>query len=197
MAERVENRITSYFEESVAANVDFARKNWKDIFNAAKAIASALKKGNKLLLFGNGGSAADAQHIAAEFVNRFQMERKPLPAISLTTDTSVLTSISNDYDFKEIFSKQIMAIGKKGDIAVGITTSGNSPNVLSGLRQARRMRMTTIGILGKDGGAAKKECRIPLIVECGRTSIVQEVHITLLHAICIIVDEILFGNRKQ
>lgn len=186
----------NYFEESSATKLRFAKDNWESIAATAKCIAKALKNRNKILLFGNGGSAADAQHIAAEFVNRFRIERSPLAAIALTTDSSILTSIGNDYDFKEVFSKQIMALGKKGDVAIGITTSGNSPNILNGLRQAHNQGLRTIGFLGRDGGKAKEFCDIKIIVRTEPTSLIQEAHITSAHVICLLVDEILYGKKR-
>jgi D-sedoheptulose 7-phosphate isomerase len=144
------------------------------------------------LLFGNGGSAADAQHLAAEFVNRFIIERPPLPAIALSTDTSIITSIGNDYDFSEIFSKQIRAIGQAGDVAWGISTSGSSPNVIKALELAKKMGMITIGLTGKDGGQMMKIVDHSLNVSSTSTPRIQEVHITVGHVICEMVDFKLF-----
>jgi D-sedoheptulose 7-phosphate isomerase len=188
--------ILNYFEESSALKVSFAKDHWKSIEAIVKCIAKALKNGHKILLFGNGGSAADAQHIAAEFVNRFQIERRPLPAIALTTDTSIITSIGNDYNFVDVFSKQIMALGRKKDIAIGITTSGNSPNVLKGLKQARMQGLTTIGFLGRNGGKAKNLCDLKIIVNAESTSFIQEAHITTAHVICLLVDKVLYGKSR-
>jgi len=162
-----------------------------DIIGAAKAIADAFKAGRKILLFGNGGSAADAQHIAAEFMNRFLIERPPLPAIALTTDTSILTSISNDYAFDDVFSKQLKALGRKGDIAMGITTSGSSANVLKALRVAKKMGMITIALLG-DGGKAASLADIALSVPSRNTPRIQEAHIAVGHMLCELTDTILF-----
>jgi D-sedoheptulose 7-phosphate isomerase len=163
------------------------------IVEAAQAIADAFKAGRKVLLFGNGGSAADSQHIAAEFMNRFQIERPPLPAISLATDTSVLTSISNDYAFDEIFSKQIKALGKKGDIAIGITTSGSSPNVLKGFRAAKKMGMTTVALTA-EGGKAASLADIGLCVPSRSTPRIQEAHIVIGHILCDLTDTLLFRD---
>src|ERR1035437_38801 len=135
----MEDHIIKIFKESIRVKEAFVNENLSKLVNVVEAVTSALKAGSKILIFGNGGSAADAQHISAEFVNRFVIERPPLPAIALTTDTSVITSIGNDYDFSEIFSKQIRAIGQPGDIAWGISTSGNSANVLKGLEVAKKM----------------------------------------------------------
>ena len=163
------------------------------ILEAAKAIADAFKAGGKVLLFGNGGSAADAQHIAAEFMNRFLIERPPLPAIALTTDTSILTSISNDYAFDEIFSKQLKALGKKGDIAIGITTSGSSPNVLRAFRVAKKLGITTIA-LAADGGKIASLADIALCVPSKSTPRIQEAHIVVGHILCELTDTLLFRD---
>ena len=164
-----------------------------EIATAATAIAEAFKAGRKLLLFGNGGSAADAQHIAAEFMNRFLIERPPLPAIALTTDTSVLTSIANDYAFDEIFSKQVKALGKKGDVALGITTSGSSGNVLKALRAAKKLGMTTIALTG-EGGKAASLADIALQIPSRSTPRIQEAHIVIGHILCDLTDTILFKD---
>ena len=128
------------------------------IVDAAALIAQSLRSGGKLLLFGNGGSAADAQHLAAEFVGRFQIERRPLPAIALTTDSSILTAVGNDYGFDQIFARQVEALGRSGDVAIGISTSGNSLNVISAIKQAAKQHLKTIGLAGKDGGALGTRC---------------------------------------
>lgn len=164
-----------------------------EILAAARAIAEAFKAGGKVLLFGNGGSAADAQHIAAEFMNRFLIERPPLPAVALTTDTSILTSVSNDYAFDEIFSKQVKALGRKGDIAVGITTSGSSPNVLKALRVAKKLGLTTIALSG-DGGKIGSLADILLAVPSKSTPRIQEAHIVIGHILCELTDTILFRD---
>ena len=162
-----------------------------DLLEAAKTIADAFKAGKKVLLFGNGGSAADAQHIAAEFMNRFLIERPPLPAIALTTDTSILTSISNDYAFDEVFSKQIKALGKKGDIAFAISTSGSSQNVLKGLRVAKRQGMVTIALVG-EGGKAAALADIALCVPSRSVPRIQEAHMAVGHILCDLTDTLLF-----
>ncbi|NTV54372.1 MAG: D-sedoheptulose 7-phosphate isomerase [Syntrophaceae bacterium] len=180
------------FRESSQLKEAFLRDNLGKIIRAVDVITEALKKGNKILLFGNGGSAADAQHIAGEFVNRFLIERPPLPAIALTTDTSVLTSIGNDYDFSEIFSKQIRALGQEGDIAWGFSTSGGSVNVVKALEAAKKMGLVTIGFTGRDGGAVGMISDHHLNVPSNVTPRVQEVHIVVSHAICELVDWRLF-----
>ena len=188
----MEDHIIKIFKESIRVKEAFVNENLSKLVNVVEAVTGALKAGNKILIFGNGGSAADAQHIAAEFVNRFVIERPPLPAIALTTDTSVITSIGNDYDFSEIFSKQIRAIGQPGDIAWGISTSGNSANILKGLEVAKKMGLVTIAFTGKDGGAITKIADLSVNVSSSITARIQEVHITAGHAICDLVDIKLF-----
>jgi D-sedoheptulose 7-phosphate isomerase len=188
----MEDHIVKIFKESIRVKEAFVNENLSKLVNVVEAIIAALKAGNKILIFGNGGSAADAQHIAAEFVNRFVIERPPLPAIALTTDTSIITSIGNDYDFSEIFSKQIRAIGQSGDIAWGISTSGNSANVLKGLEVAKKMGLVTIAFTGKDGGNIAKIADLSVNVSSSVTARIQEVHITAGHAICDLVDIKLF-----
>ena len=159
----------------------------------AERLIETFRIGNKLLLMGNGGSAADAQHFAGEIVSRFRMERPGLPAIALSTDTSTITAIGNDYGFERIFSRQVEALATPGDAVLGISTSGNSPNVLKALELARHAGCTTIGLLGKDGGSIKEVCDIPLIVPSYDTPRVQEVHITLIHILCDLIEQGLFG----
>ena len=188
----MEDHIIKIFKESNRVKEAFVNENLAKMVLAVEAVTGALKAGNKILIFGNGGSAADAQHLAAEFINRFVIERPPLPAIALTTDTSVITSIGNDYDFSEIFSKQIRAIGQPGDIAWGISTSGNSPNVLNGLEAAKKIGLVTIAFTGKDGGSIGKIADISINVPSPVTARIQEAHITAGHAICDLVDIKLF-----
>lgn len=188
----MEDYIVKIFRESSQLKEIFVNENLSKIVSVVEAVTGVLKAGNKILLFGNGGSAADAQHLAAEFVNRFIIERPPLPAIALSTDTSVITSIGNDYDFSEIFSKQIRAIGQTGDIAWGISTSGNSPNVVKALEMAKKIGMITIGLTGKDGGKILQMVDYSLHVSSQSVPRIQEVHITLGHVICEMVDFKLF-----
>lgn len=185
------------FEESNQVKGRFAEKNADAIVAAARRIAEAFAAGNKLLIFGNGGSAADAQHIAAEFVNRFAVERRPLPALALSTDTSVLTSISNDYSFDEVFSKQIKALGNRGDVALAISTSGNSRNVIAGIETALDLGLHTIGLAGCGGGGLAPRCDLALVVDSRSTPRIQEAHITAGHAICELVDRILFPEAFE
>ena len=193
----MEDYIIKIFRESSQVKEVFVNENLSRIVAVVGAVTTALKAGNKILLFGNGGSAADAQHLAAEFVNRFVIERPPLPAIALTTDTSVITSIGNDYDFAEIFSKQIRAIGQKGDIAWGMTTSGASLNVVKGLEAAKKIGMVTIGLTGRDGGDVAKIADYALNVSSTSTPRIQEVHITVGHVICEMVDFRLFQRPNM
>ena len=169
---------------SVLANVDRIRRG-------ADVLAGCISTGHKILIFGNGGSAADSQHIAAEFVNRFRIERPPLAALALTTDTSVITSIGNDYHFDEVFEKQIHALGIKGDVAWGISTSGNSPNVVKAVQAARSRGLSTIGMAGRGGKLA--ECAdLVFTVESSVTARIQETHTIIGHLLCELVDRILF-----
>ncbi len=185
--------IVQAFEESVRVKQAFLRDNIDALVFATDAIVAAFRNGNKLLLFGNGGSAADAQHIAAEFVNRFRIERPPLPAIALTTDSSALTSIANDYDYAEIFAKQVRALGKAGDIAIAISTSGNAANVLSAVEASRALNIITIGLTGGSGGKlAGKVDHLLLVAESQSTARIQETHILIAHVICELVDMQLF-----
>lgn len=167
-----------------------------EVVNAAEIIARAQAAGGKLLTMGNGGSAADAQHLAAEMVNRFMMERPALPALALTPDSSVVTSIANDYDFAEIFSKQIKALASEGDVVLGISTSGKSPNVLAGLTAARARGVHTIGLCGSFGEAMAPLCEVLIQVPSEETPRIQEVHGLCIHLICEMVDLALFGRAK-
>jgi|TARA_B100000809_G_scaffold145520_2_gene143110 D-sedoheptulose 7-phosphate isomerase len=171
--------------ESIKKSIE----NIPEIIRIIESITKSLKKGNKIILFGNGGSAADAQHIAAELVGRFDYDRKSLPAISLTTDTSVITSIGNDYSFEKIFSRQCESLVNKGDVVVGISTSGNSINVKNGLLVSKRKGAKTVGFLGHKGGHIKNIVDIPLIVNSNSTPRIQEVHRTAAHIICEMVEK--------
>jgi D-sedoheptulose 7-phosphate isomerase len=162
----------------------------------AERIIRAYKKGNKALLFGNGGSAADAQHIAAEFVGRFYLDRSALPALALTVDTSSLTAIGNDYAYDQIFSRQIEAFGQAGDVAIGISTSGNSCNVIEGLRAAKRKGMVAVGMTGESGGQLKAEVDYCICVPSRDTPRIQEAHMLVGHILCELVEQALFGNSN-
>ncbi len=189
--------IIKAFEDSARIKVSFARENADKIIEVVQLIAQAFRDGKKVILFGNGGSAMDASHIAAEFVNRFLMERPPLPAIALNTDTAVLTSISNDYDFTQVFSKQLSALGHEGDVVIGISTSGNSPNILKAIETAKKNGMKTIVLTGGTGGKMATLADYTFIVPTKATPRIQETHITLGHTICQLVDEELFGRTRQ
>jgi len=156
---------------------------------ASKLMVSTLKNGNKILLCGNGGSAADAQHIAAELTGRYKTERHGLPGIALTTDTSALTAISNDYGYAKVFDRQVEALANKGDLLIGISTSGNSANIISALNTAKELGCTTIGFSGRDGGQMNKVCDINLVVPSNDTPRIQEMHILFGHTLCQIVDD--------
>jgi D-sedoheptulose 7-phosphate isomerase len=179
-------------EESIRVKERFVKENVDSLIAAAQRLATCFAAGHKVLIFGNGGSAADAQHISAEFVNRFTVERKPLPALALVTDTSILTSISNDYSFDEVFSKQIKALGKKDDVAWGISTSGASKNVLVAVETAREMGLYTLGLTGCGGGELARSCDLALSVDSKTTARIQETHSTVGHIICELVERILF-----
>ncbi len=192
----MKDAIIKIFDESAEIKTRFARENAEKIVETVQLIAQAFREGKKVILFGNGGSASDASHIAAEFVNRFLMERPPLPAIALNTDTAVLTSISNDYDYSQVFSKQLNALGHEGDIVIGISTSGNSPNVIRAVETAKRNGMRTVILTGGMGGKLASMADITFIVPTKHTPRIQETHITLGHTICQMVDEELFGNSR-
>jgi D-sedoheptulose 7-phosphate isomerase len=165
------------------------------IVDAAALIIQCLESGGKLLFFGNGGSAADAQHLAAEFVGRFQIERYPLPAIALTTDSSILTAVGNDYGFERLFARQIQALGRFNDVAVAISTSGNSPNVLEGIREAKKHGLKTVGLSGKDGGTLAREVDLAITIASPSSARIQECHITVGHVLCELVEaEIVKGK---
>ena len=175
---------------------DFIQKNTSQLIDCAEYISKASKNDRKLMLCGNGGSAADAQHIAAEFVNRFLLDRHPLPAMALTTDTSIITSVANDYSFEEVFSKQIQALGVEGDILLAISTSGNSNNILSAIRSAKEKGLYTVGFIGGDGGKMLTLVDLSLLVESNQTPRVQETHILAGHLICELVEYILFQKNS-
>ncbi len=192
----MKDSIMRIFEESARIKVAFAKDNAEKIVEVVQLIAQAFREGKKVILFGNGGSATDASHIAAEFVNRFLMERPPLPAIALNTDVAVLTSISNDYDFSQVFSKQLAALGHEGDVVIGISTSGNSPNVLKAFEVAKKNGLKTIALTGGAGGRLAQMADYTFAVQTKHTPRIQETHITLGHTICQMVDEELFGGPR-
>jgi len=161
----------------------------ESLIDAANICIKCLKSGGKILLFGNGGSAADAQHIAAELIGRFKIERKGLPAIALTTDSSILTSIGNDYGFNHIFSRQVGSLANNGDVVIGISTSGRSENVINALKLASKLKCKTIGFSGQDGGNMNKICNLNLVAPSNDTPRIQEMHIVIGHTICHLIDQ--------
>jgi len=181
--------IEKIFRESIQVKEATLERNKEKIVDAVKIVTAALKKKRKVILFGNGGSAADSQHIAAEFIGRFQKERKSLPAIALTTDSSILTALSNDYGYDIVFARQIEGIGQRGDIAFGISTSGNSKNVIKGIKKAKRKGLKTISLTGCGGGKLAKLTDISLVVPSAKTARIQESHICIAHAICELVEK--------
>lgn len=185
------------FEESIEAKRRCMEQNQELLIRAATMIVDAFNNENKLMLFGNGGSAADAQHIAAEFVNRFMIERPPLPAMALTTDTSILTSVGNDYTFDDVFSKQIKALGMEGDVAWGMSTSGNSVNVVEALIVARERGLRTICMTGANTGKTAEVAQVLLRVDAENAARIQECHITMAHIICELVDYQLFQRLSS
>jgi D-sedoheptulose 7-phosphate isomerase len=194
----MQQTIAAIFAESIAAKQQFLRDYGDALIRAGEEIVRTLQAGGKLLLFGNGGSAADAQHIAAEFVNRYVIERPPLPAIALTTDTSALTSIANDYGVIDLFAKQIRALGKPGDIAIALSTSGNSPNILRALEVCRELAIRTIGLSGGTGGEmAGKVDHFLCVAATHKTPRIQETHILIGHSLCELVDALLFAPTRN
>ena len=186
--------ILEHLEESLQVKRQFIENQIDHIIRAAEQMAACIKAGNKILIFGNGGSAADAQHLAAEFVNRFKIERPPLAALALTTDTSILTSIGNDYQFDDIFSKQIEALGRQNDIAWGLSTSGNSKNVIKAIKAANEKKIFTIASTGR-GGALSGCAELVFSAESDDTARIQEAHITLGHILCDLVERTLFPEK--
>ena len=191
----MKSQIKQLISDSIKAKECLYMSEADNIEKAVKAIIRSLRAGGKLLIFGNGGSAADSQHIAAEFVGRFKMERRALPAIALTVNTSAITAIANDYGYDVIFSRQIEALGSGKDIALGISTSGNAKNVISGVKMARSLGMTTISLTGGNGGGLKKLSDISIVAGSKDTPRIQESHILIAHIICELVEQGLFGKR--
>ncbi len=184
------------FAESASIKQQFAREHAERILQVAKLIAAAFREGRKVLLFGNGGSATDAAHIAAEFVGRYKKERAPLPAIALATDIAAITCIANDYGYDELFARQIRAHGHKGDVAIAISTSGNSSNVLKGVEAARDAGLITVGWTGGTGGKLAALVEYPFIVPSSVTARIQESHITLGHVLCELIEEHFLGQAS-
>ncbi len=180
--------VEQIFAESIAAKQETLKKNLPQIVKTAEVIMEAFNNHHKLFFCGNGGSAADSQHIAAEFVGRFQKERAAWPAIALTTDTSALTALGNDYSFDIVFARQLQALGQKGDVLVAISTSGNSKNVLEAVKQAKAIGIKTVGVTGGSGGQLAALCDIAIIAASSKTARIQESHLCIFHAICELVE---------
>jgi D-sedoheptulose 7-phosphate isomerase len=180
--------VKAVLEASIAIHERMCRADLQPVADAAAAILSAIADGRKILVFGNGGSAGDSQHLATELVSRFERDRRAVAALALTSDTSVMTAVSNDYGFERVFVRQIEAIGKRGDVAVGISTSGASQNVVAGLRAARERGLRTVALTGRDGGQVGANVDIHINVPDASTARVQEAHRTLIHAICALVE---------
>jgi D-sedoheptulose 7-phosphate isomerase len=193
----VTDRIAAIVAESQDVKRRFFDAHAGDVQRAAEMIANAFKGGEKLLVFGNGGSAADAQHIAGELVNRFLQQRKALPAIALNTDGGVLTCIANDTGFENVFARQIEALGQQGDVCLAITTSGKSPNVIAACKQAHDRGMKVLGLLGRDGGHVAPLCDLALIVESDDTQRIQETHNLIGHILCELIESELFSMQNR
>src|SRR5712691_9138247 len=191
------NRISTIVSESLETKRRFFEAHGDEVERVAEMIAASLNAGGKLLLFGNGGSAADAQHIAGELVNRFLQNRRALPAVALTTDGGVLTCIANDTGFENVFARQIEALGAKGDVCLAISTSGTSPNVVVACERARAQEMKVIGLLGRDGGSVASLCDLALIVPSNDTQRIQETHNLVGHILCELVEQELFPVQSR
>ena len=186
------NFLNSHLEEHITLFTKLKGLQ-SDLLRSARTLVDALRIGNKVLICGNGGSAAEAQHFAAELIGRFEKERAPLPAIALTTDTSILSSVGNDYGFEAVFERQIRGLGRKGDVLIGISTSGNSPNVIRAVSQAKAQEIHTIGLLGKDGGKIATMVNTPVTIPHRVTARIQEVHLFVLHYWASLVEAELFS----
>lgn len=186
-------KIREHFQDHIKVMEQVSDSLTDELANCAASLVSALRGGNKVLVMGNGGSAADAQHFAAELVGRFLLERKALPAVALTTDSSILTAVGNDYGFNEVFKRQVEALAVPGDVVIGISTSGNSENVLRALRAAADIGCPTVGLLGRDGGAIGPLADHSLIVPSQHTPYIQEAHVTIIHLLCDLIEQELFG----
>jgi D-sedoheptulose 7-phosphate isomerase len=188
--------VTDYLAESVAVMTAFAADTaaHDTLRQMAEVTVAAMRAGGKLLVAGNGGSAADAQHIAGEFISRLMFDHAPLPAIALTTDSSAMTATANDYGYEHVFERQVLALGRRGDVFLGISTSGNSPNVLRGLQAARRLGVTTLGFTGGGGGMAML-CDLLLVAPSGWTPMIQQVHGIAAHIVCALIERAMFPDQ--
>jgi D-sedoheptulose 7-phosphate isomerase len=198
MTDSLEDRVAAYFQHSREvldrAAQDAALRH--SLAAIADRIARTFRAGGKVLLAGNGGSAADAQHIAAEFLVRFKLDRTPLPAIALTTDSSVLTAIGNDYSFADVFERQVRGLGRAGDVFIGISTSGRSANVLAALRAARELSLVTVGFTGSSGGDMRGLCDLICAAPSDDTALIQQIHLVAAHVVCLLVEQELFGATR-
>lgn len=189
------DRVHAIVAESIGVKTRFFAENTGRLTEVAEVIARGFKTGRKVLLFGNGGSAADAQHISSEFMGRFMADREPLPAVALSTDTSTLTSVGNDYGFETIFARQVQALGQPGDTAIAISTSGNSPNVIRGIETARTKGLYTVGLSGESGGQMKGLVEVLFAVPSRCTPRIQETHSMIGHIICDLIDRMIFPDK--
>lgn len=188
----MQQKIREHFQNHIRVMEQVLDSLTDEIANCAASLVSALRNGDKVLVMGNGGSAADAQHFAAELVGRFLLERKALPAIALTTDSSILTAVGNDYGFDDVFKRQVEALAAPGDVVIGISTSGNSENVLRALQSASGLECRTIGLLGRDGGKIGSVVKHSLIIPSQHTPYIQEAHVTIIHLLCDLIEQELF-----
>lgn len=193
----MKEKILKEFKESISVKEKFINDHLDTVIEVSKAIATAFNEGNKLLLFGNGGSSTDASHIAAEFINRFKRERPGLPAIALNTDMAVITSIANDYDYSEVFSRQLKSLAFEGDVVIAITTSGHSSNVIKAMDVAKKKKLKTIIFTGSKGEKLASKATYSFVVPSDNTARIQETHITLGHVLCLMVEEILFEEPRK
>jgi D-sedoheptulose 7-phosphate isomerase len=192
----MKERIKQYAEASIEAKRNFFAANVDAIVRAAEVLIEAIQAGGKVLFFGNGGSAADAQHLAAELVNRLTYDRPPIAAIALTTDTSILTSVGNDASFEALFERQVRALGRAGDVVIAISTSGNSPNVVRAVEAARAMNLKVVALAGHSGGRLAPLADVALVVEAANTQHIQETHITIGHILCELVENALYSQPQ-
>lgn len=194
------NRIEQHFAASIEAKQRTLEAMGPRIVQAAEHLAARLRQGGKILVCGNGGSAADAQHFAAELVNRFEIERPGLAAIALTTDSSALTSIANDDAFEQVFARQVRALGRRGDVLLALSTSGNSPNILTAIAAAQELALSTVALTGRDGGRIARQLSredMEIRVDAVATARIQEVHILIIHCLCDLIDDLLFGQQER
>lgn len=193
----MKEKILREFKESISVKEKFIEGHAETIIEVSKVIANTFNDGNKIILFGNGGSATDASHIAAEFINRIKRERPGLPAIALNTDIAVITSIANDYDYSEVFARQLKSLSADGDVVIAITTSGHSPNILKAMDVARRKKLKSIVFTGSKGEKLASKATYSFVVPSDNTPRIQETHITLGHVLCLMVEEILFEQPRK